>query len=514
MLFNTPKYMVFLPIVIFVYYCLPIRLRYIWLLAVSYYFYMQWNPLYVILLFSTTFLTYLCGRIIDRIRAQEKEGADILRQEAAARKQKLCLAGCILLNLGILGYFKYFQFGISILNRLLSYIRIDGIQSEWNILLPVGISFYTLQALGYLIDVYRGDIYAEKNFLRYALFVSFFPQLVAGPIERSRNLLVQLYKPHPLCYENLRKGSLLILYGLFLKMVIADRAAVLVDTVYQDSAAYPGFYVAVATVFFSIQIYCDFYGYSTIARGSALIMGIHLMENFNAPYYARSVKEFWRRWHISLSGWFRDYLYIPLGGNRKGKLRRQRNLMAVFTVSGLWHGASLAYVFWGMLNGAYQVLGEIIAGVGSRVRAYLEKRLHVTETGKTEEPGFSAVLLRTAATFLLVSFAWLFFRAGELDRAREVLVNMLRENNWVILFDGSLYELGVAENYMRVLLGSILLLFLVDYYKYQGKDPADWFLEQGWWFRLCGIMTLIFTILLYGCYGEMYDIQQFIYFQF
>lgn len=506
--------MVFLPIVIFIYYCLPKRFRYIWLLAVSYYFYMQWNPLYVLLLFSTTAITYLCGRIIDGIRVREKEGTDILRREMAARKQKACLAGCILLNLGILGYFKYFQFGISILNRFLSYIHIDGIQNTWEILLPVGISFYTLQALGYLIDVYRGDIYAEKNFLRYALFVSFFPQLVAGPIERSRNLLVQLHKPQPFCYENLTKGSLLVLYGLFLKMVIADRAAVLVDTVYQDSAAYPGFYVVVATVFFSIQIYCDFYGYSTIARGSALIMGIHLMENFNAPYYAGSVKEFWRRWHISLSGWFRDYLYIPLGGNRKGKLRRQGNLMAVFTVSGLWHGASLAYVFWGMLNGAYQVLGEVIAGAESRVTAYWGKRLKVSEAEKREKPGFSAALLRTVTTFLLVSFAWLFFRAGELDHAKELLGSMFSVNNWMILFDGSLYELGVARNYMNILLASILLLFAVDYQKYQGKDVAELFLKQGWWFRVSGIMLLLFTILLYGCYGEMYDIQQFIYFQF
>lgn len=500
MLFNTPQYMLFLPIVVVVYYCLPKKVRYIWLLVTSYYFYMRWNPLYVTLLFSCTFLTYLCGRLIENLKKREA---------------KICFCICIFLNLGILGFFKYFQFGISILNRLLACIHIGEISWNHDILLPVGISFYTLQALGYLIDVYRGDIYAEKNFLRYALFVSFFPQLVAGPIERSKNLLVQLHTPKAFSYENLRKGALLVLYGLFLKMVIADRAAIIVDTVYQDSAAYPGFYVVVATILFSVQIYCDFYGYSTIARGSALLMGIRLMDNFNAPYYARSVKEFWRRWHISLSGWFRDYLYIPLGGNRKGKNRKRANLLIVFAVSGLWHGASLAFVFWGILNGVYQVIEDIMEEIKERTKKYRQKwRQMIGEEGEGTEPRFSGKLFQTIVTFLLVTFAWLFFRAGELEIAMKTLVNMFRVNNWTILFDGSLYELGVGKNYMNVLLESIALLFTVDYHKYHGKDVADVFLRQGWCFRVIGIMGLLFMILLYGCYGEMYDIQQFIYFQF
>lgn len=514
MLFNTPQYVLFLPFVVFVYYCLPKKVRYVWLLIVSYYFYMQWNPIYVLLLFSCTLLTYLCGRIMEGLRAGADKGEGT-EERKICHKQKLCFITCILLNLGILGFFKYFQFGISMLNRLLSYIHVEGIGWEYDILLPVGISFYTLQALGYLIDVYRGDICAEKNFLRYALFVSFFPQLVAGPIERSKNLLIQLYKPQPFSYENLRKGALLVLYGLFLKMVIADRAAVIVDTVYQDSAAYPGFYVVVATVFFSVQIYCDFYGYSTIARGSALIMGIRLMENFNAPYFSRSVKEFWRRWHISLSGWFRDYLYIPLGGNRKGKLKKEGNLLTVFAVSGLWHGASLAFVFWGILNGIYQVIEDVAREIRERTKKFLLKwQWLFGEQKKDTQKLFSGKLFQTFRTFLLVTFAWLFFRAGELDQAKELLGSMFRVNNWMILFDGSLYELGVARNYMNILLVSILLLFAVDYQKYQGKDVAELFLKQGWWFRVSGIMLLLFTILLYGYYGEMYDIQQFIYFQF
>ena len=514
MLFNTVDYLIFLLIVVTIYFCIPKRVRNAWLFIVSCYFYMQWNPKYIILLFISITLTYSCGIIIERLRINGKNAEEscepdkneILRKNRGL--QKVCLAVCTLLNLGILGFYKYFSFGVQWINHLLAVFQIEKIRWEHEVMLPVGISFYTLQALGYLMDVYRGEIYAEKNFMRYALFVSFFPQLVAGPIERSRNLLVQLNTSRSFRYENLRKGMLLVLYGMFLKVVIADRAAVFVDTVYENSAAYPGFYIVAATVFFAIQIYCDFYGYSTIARGSALIMDIHLMDNFNAPYYAGSVKEFWRRWHISLSGWFRDYLYIPLGGSRKGTVRKQVNLLAVFMVSGLWHGASAAFIFWGLLNGIYQVVEEAAAWVKRQVSKYC------TGLAGSCCVRFSTKVCRTVFTFLPVTFAWLFFRAGGLKEASEILGNMFSVNNWWVLFDGSMYEAGIARNYMNVMIGSILLLFVVDYQKYRGKDAADLFLKQGWWFKVTGIMLMIFTILLYGCYGELYDVQQFIYFQF
>lgn len=522
MLFNTMQYILFLLAVVLVYYLLPKKVRYIWLLIVSYYFYMQWNSLYILLLFSCTFLTYVSGRIIGKLQDLAAEyNDDEIIQQRIKKKKRICLVICLLLNLCVLGYFKYSNFILYHLNSILRYIHLEEISWSHDIILPVGISFYTLQALGYLIDVYRGEIYAEKNFLRYALFVSFFPQLVAGPIERSRNLLVQLKEPHRFEYENLRRGLLLVLYGMFLKMVIADRAAIIVDTVYKDSTAYPGFYIAVATCFFAIQIYCDFYGYSTIAKGSALIMGIHLMDNFNAPYYSRSVKEFWRRWHISLSGWFRDYLYIPLGGNRKGKVRKESNILTVFGASGLWHGASFSYILWGFLNGVYQVIADIVMGIKHFIVSILNQlftkwfseEIYIDDSVEKAEY-FSRRLFQTVVTFLLVTFAWLFFRAGTLRNSYSVLKNMLSVNNWTVLFDGSLYGLGVARNYMNVLMVSILTLFIVDYHKYRGKDVAAVFLQQGWWFRVTGIMLMLFTILLYGCYGEMYDIQQFIYFQF
>lgn len=507
MLFNTPQYILFLPIVTIIYYCLPKKIRYIWLLIASYYFYMQWNPLYITLLFSCTVLTYVCARIIEYLKGNE--------EASYRKKKKLCFVTCIVLNVGILAFFKYTDFAISLLNHLLSRIHVNQITRNYDIILPVGISFYTLQALGYLIDVYRGDIYAEKNFMRYALFVSFFPQLVAGPIERSKNLLVQIHTPKLFQYENLRKGLLLVLYGLFLKMVIADRTAIIVNTVYGNVEEYSGFYIIAATVFFAIQIYCDFYGYSTIARGSALMMGFYLMDNFNAPYYSKSVKEFWRRWHISLSGWFRDYLYIPLGGNRKGKLRKWCNILLVFMTSGLWHGASVAFIFWGFLNGLYQVAEDLIVEAKKYFAKYhIRWRQFTGETEEDKKERFSANLFHTIITFALVTFSWLFFRAGGMEDALGTLGQTKNVNNWFILFDGSMYGLGVARNYMNVLLASILVLFVVDYHKYREKDVADLFLKQGWWFRVTCIMLLIFTILLYGCYGELHDIQQFIYFQF
>lgn len=502
MLFNTPEYILFLPIVVFVYYLVPKRLRYLWLLVVSYYFYMQWNPIYLSLLFLCTLITYIGGLILERTKSIKME-----TEEKSSRRKKLCIILCIAISLGILGFFKYASFGISLFNRALSCIGITLVSWKLDILLPVGISFYTLQALGYLIDVYRGDIYAEKNFFRYALFVSFFPQLVAGPIERSKNLLVQLHEFCSIDYDKFRKGLMLILYGLFLKMVIADRAAIIVDTVYGDSPAYPGFYIIVATFFFAIQIYCDFYGYSTIARGSALLMGITLMDNFQAPYFSKSVREFWRRWHISLSGWFRDYLYIPLGGSRKGKARKEINRLFVFAVSGLWHGASLAFLTWGLLNGIYQVLEDMIDQLKQKLQSLVGERTQMAAR-------FSKRLFQTMLTFFLVTAAWLFFRSGGLEESIEILKSMFSCRNWIVLFDGSLYELGVARNYMHVLLASILVLFMVDYQKYHGKDVAEAFFRQGWWFRVTVIMTLVFTILLYGCYGSIYDTKQFIYFQF
>ncbi len=492
MLFNSIEFLIFFPIAVLIYYLLPAKVKYIWLLIASYFFYMQWNPAYVFLLLTSTIVTYT--------------GALILEKVSDVKKRKLCLFCALAVNLVILGYFKYANFFMLYFNRALTIIGRQPLLWDKDILLPVGISFFTLQALGYLIDVYRGDIYAEHNILKYALFISFFPQLVAGPIERSKNLLKQLATPHKFEYDNLRRGLLIMLYGFFLKVVIADRVAIAVDAVYNDPSKYPGFYIVFATLLFTIQIYCDFYGYSTIAKGVALTMGIKLMDNFNAPYYSKSIKEFWRRWHISLSTWFRDYLYIPLGGNRKGKVRKYINLMIVFAVSGLWHGASISFVIWGILHGIYQIIESLCSHAANLVRTKLgQEKSRNTFTDKA---------LKMLVTFILAVFAWLFFRANSMSNAKILLSQMIAEGNWTVLFDKSIFTLGVSEDYFHVLVLSIALLAFVDYRKYRGMDPVSDFFRQKWWFRTLAEVGLLLFVLLFGCYGSTYDVQQFIYFQF
>lgn len=343
MLFNSYNFLIFFPIVTLIYYLIPQKIRYIWLLIASYYFYMCWNVKYVSILLFSTIVTYISGLLISKAN-------NIKDDKKRKRLKKVFVILSFVINLSILFLFKYFDFFVDNINRILSRLNIEVINLSFDVILPVGISFYIFQALSYTVDIYNDDVKAEKNFLKYALFVSFFPQLVAGPIERSKNLLKQINEKHYFNGERIKDGLLLMIWGGFQKIVIADRVAIVVNTVFNNFPQYPGMYIVVACILFAFQIYCDFSGYSIIAMGAAKVMGFELMENFNAPYFSMSVAEFWRRWHISLSSWFRDYLYIPLGGNRKGKVRKYINLMIVFLVSGLWHGAQWSFVVWGMLN--------------------------------------------------------------------------------------------------------------------------------------------------------------------
>jgi len=349
MFFNSMKYLLFLPAVVTVYYLLPHKIRKVWLLAASYYFYMKWNAKYGALLFAVTAITWVCAGMI---AAFGKKGL--------AKQRKAVLAACISMNFGLLCYFKYLSFFLENFNKVISHIG-EGMIPIPDILLPVGISFFIFQAVGYVVDVYRNDVEAEKDFILYALFVSFFPQLVAGPIERSGNLLHQLKAKAELDGENLEVGLCYILFGVWQKVFVADNIAHVIDPVIADYGSYPGYQVALAMMLFAVQILCDFGGYSNIAMGSARLLGIRLMQNFNAPYMAASVSEFWHRWHISLTSWFRDYLYIPLGGNRKGKKRKYLNQLLVFCASGLWHGAGWNYLVWGAANGL-MVAGESMLG--------------------------------------------------------------------------------------------------------------------------------------------------------
>lgn len=362
--------------------------------------------------------------------------------------------------------------------------------------------------MGYLIDVFRGEIPAEKNFLRYGLFLAFFPQLVAGPIERSKNFLHQIDQPHRFEFRRVKDGLLLMGWGFFQKLVIADRIAVLVDAVYADYTGYSGLQICLATALFGFQIYCDFAGYSDIAVGAARVLGFCLTKNFKSPYYAVSVSEFWRNWHISLTTWFRDYVYIPLGGNRCGKVKKYRNILLTFTASGLWHGAGWNFAAWGALNGLYQIVGDLTRPF--RVR--LGQRLHIrTDCG-------SYRLIQGMLTFLFVDFAWLFFRADSITAALQMIRHGIRN---VGLFDFlspdtmlGIPAMALSEKNFFVMLLSLVLLMIVDYWRKRGTDFKGILAKQNVWFRWLVYYALIFSILILGIYGPEYDATAFIYFQF
>ena len=495
--FNSINFMIFFPVVLALYFVIPKALRQIWLLAASYYFYMSWNARYALLIAASTLITYVSGIAIERYRDSGRTG-----------RRLTVLFSCLGINLGILLFFKYGNFLIASLDRGLELLHIGSVDQRLYFLLPVGISFYTFQALGYTIDVYRGDVRAETNLIRYALFVSFFPQLVAGPIERSKNLLSQMQNIAEIKLWNARRvtsGTILMIWGFFVKMVIADRAAVLVNTVFDNYRMYGSTELVLAAVFFALQIYCDFGSYSLIAIGAAKIMGFELMENFNTPYFACSIRDFWSRWHISLSTWFRDYLYIPLGGNRRGRVRKSVNIMIVFLASGLWHGADWSYVVWGGIHGAYQVIGDYLASF----REKCIRKLRVNTAC------FSWKFLQTAVTFILVVFAWIFFRADSIGDAFHYIRRIwVRPTPWV-LFNGEIFTLGLDRPEMNILFVAICMLGLVDLVRYRKKMTLDVFLmQQNLWFRGGVMIGLVVLIFVCGKYGVGFDPQQFIYFQF
>ena len=493
MQFNSIDFIIFFPIVTVVYFLISEKYRNYWLLATSYFFYMCWNPIYICLLFLSTVVTYFAGILIEKEK-QSHHDAGVCK-----RNKNIILFVCIAINLGLLFYFKYFNWSCHILDVIFSKIGVDVTIPSFNILLPVGISFYTFQALGYAIDVYRDEIYAEKNFFQYALFVSFFPQLVAGPIERSKNLLVQLSQPGRFEYERVRAGLLTMLWGFFLKMVVADRVAVFVNTVYGDLSSYMGIELALASFFFAIQIYCDFMGYSIIAIGAAKVLGFSLMENFNNPYFAISIKDFWRRWHISLSTWLRDYVYIPLGGNRKGRIRKYVNLITTFFVSGLWHGANFTYVIWGLLHGIYQIAGELIGMLFSKLQISIHSSLKSVWK-----------VIRVIVTFVLVDIAWVFFRANTVSDALYVLQYGKFINNWKILLHGGLYNYGLVQFDFIMLLIAFCVMFVAALIRERGNVLSKWVSAKPGVVRILlywmAILMIIFSMDIGG--GE------FIYFQF
>ncbi|HHW36525.1 MAG TPA: MBOAT family protein [Bacillales bacterium] len=494
MLFNSIQFIIFFPAITLTYFVIPHKFRYVLLLLASYFFYMCWNPKYALILLASTVITYASGLLI---------GKSVKNKTLLTRKRLLLILS-IIFNLSILGFFKYFNFAINNINAILAHFGISLLEPRFDIVLPVGISFYTFKAMSYIIDVYRGDIKPERNFMKYALYVSFFPQLMSGPIERPAAFLSQINKKHDFDYERVKSGLLIMAWGYFLKMVLSDRMALLANEVFDNFTKYSGFQLALGAVFFGLQIYCDFSSYSSIAVGVGKVLGFSLMENFNTPYFSTSVAEFWRRWHISLSTWFRDYLYIPLGGNRKGKLRKYINIIIVFLVSGLWHGASWNFVIWGGLNGLYQVFGDILRPI----------RNWITDKTNFRVNTFSNKLIKIITTFVLIDFSWIFFRAEGAKAACLLIKRMFSNFNPYIFFDGSIFELGLDKSNFAVTLTALVILLFISICKYNGISLQEKLSQQNTWFRWLIYYMIIFSVLIFGIYGPAYNASSFIYSQF
>lgn len=424
--FNSIQFLIFYPIVAVLNFIVPRKYRWIPLLIASYYFYMTWNAELFFLILFTTAVSYASGILIEK----------------KPRRKKLWMIISVVASLSVLFFFKYYNFLAGTVDDFF------GADFTLNLILPVGISFYTFQTLSYSIDVYRGDIKAEPNFFYYALFVSFFPQLVAGPIERPDNLVPQLHAEHKFNADDLYIGAKRMLAGFFKKIVVADTVAPYVNAVYNNPTEAKGLAIIVATLLFAVQIYCDFSGYTDIAIGCARIMGYRLMQNFDRPYSAQNIRDFWARWHISLSSWFKDYLYIPLGGNRKGYARQLVNLFIVFLVSGLWHGAEWTFILWGILHGIYRVVGDLT--YKKRNALYAKVGLDVKSKG--------VIVFRTAITFVLVCFAWIFFRA---NNTGDLLI-LLR--NLFTTFGASTFvtDLGFTINGALIVVLAIFIMILCD----------------------------------------------------
>ena len=383
------------------------------------------------------------------------------------------------------------------MNAIFHFYNNDAI----SLIVPVGLSFYTLQIIAYVCDIYLKKIEAQKNFLKYMLFVSFFPQIVQGPIPRYKELSRQLFSGNLFQISNIVQGNLLILWGFFLKFMIADKSGIFVNKVFSDYQTYEGLYVFIAGILYSIQLYTDFLACVCISQGSARLFGIVLTDNFSQPYFSRSVKEFWRRWHITLSFWLRDYVYIPLGGSKKGTLRKYSNLVLTFLVSGLWHGNGIHFLFWGFLHGVYQIVGSIGANVFDKIYGFFHIR----------EGSFVKNSIQTLITFLLVMIAWIIFRAQTLQQGITMLGNMISAWNPQILFSGDIFKVGLDRKDWLVLAPSILFLFVVEFFQKDGFNAIEWIQNQRIWIRWPIYILAVLLIMIFGTYGYGYNAQEFIY---
>lgn len=477
MLFNSFSFAIFLPITFALFWIVPKKLQWVVLFVASYIFYMCWNPEYILLILLTTAVSYVGAIMIER----------------NATKKRLFLTISLVISLSVLFFFKYFNFvSKSVFTGVNSIFNTEYDPILLNIILPVGISFYTFQTLGYVIDVYRGTVRAERHFGKYATFISFFPQLVAGPIERTSNLLNQIKEEHKFDSLQAAYGLRLMLWGFFKKMVVADNLAVFVNKIYESPTSYDGFALIASTVFFAIQIYCDFSGYSDIAIGTAKLFGINLMTNFDTPYFATSIKGFWSRWHISLSTWFKDYIYIPLGGNRVSKLRHKLNLIITFLISGLWHGANWNFVIWGGIH-----------GVAQAAESALPKR--------NSSNALAVKIFKGLGVFTFVLITWVFFRAQTIFDAWHVLTRgFVGITNPIAYLRAGFNNMGMGEERLIICIFAILILFVYELAS-QKRNVIEWVGSK----KRCVSWSMYFVLtLIILAWTPVSSASEFIYFQF
>ena len=476
MLFNSIDFVIFFIVVTTVYFLIAHKYRWLLLLVSSCYFYMSFVPIYILILGFTIIIDYFAG---------------IFLETSTGKKRKLFLIASLIANIAVLAVFKYYNFLNDNISMLLHGAGYKNPIPYLSILLPIGLSFHTFQAMSYTIEVYRGNQKAERHFGIYALYIMFYPQLVAGPIERPQNLLHQFYDKHDFDYDRVVDGLKQMLWGLFKKIVIADRLAIYVNEVYGRYETHSGLTLLMATVFFSFQIYCDFSGYSDIAIGAARVMGFKLMTNFNRPIFAKSTGEFWKRWHISLSTWFKDYLYFPLGGNRVAIPRLYINLFIVFVISGLWHGANWTFIVWGAINGFYLIFGLI-------TKKYRDK--FNTIIGLDKHPALHT-FIQVTTVFILVCLVRVFFRAKSIPEAVYILKK-------IFSFSGPLWTEGTSMVVMSF--SAIIILLVVELKMEYYKGNFSLFNNENRIIRKLSYAALIIMILLFG----VFDGGQFIYFQF
>lgn len=474
MVFISLNFYIFILFALILYYVFPKKYRWIVLFLSNIAFYYAFFKDGWIVLIMTIVVNYATGVILEKVKASSEGNSNRSR---------------IVLILGIM---------LCVMPWL--FLKYIGLEKTPLFIVPIGISFYTMTSIAYIVDVYRGKIEAQKNIFKYALFISFFPHLLQGPIPRYEELGGQLFCGNLFDEKKITKGVYLIIWGFFLKLLIADKAAVIVNTVFDNYTTYTGVYVWLASVLYSIQLYADFLACTTLAQGVALLFGVSLTDNFARPYLATSIGDFWRRWHISLSLWLKDYIYIPLGGNRKGKIRKYLNLILTFIVSGIWHGVGMKFVFWGLMHGCYQVIGALTTGVREKVYVFL----HVSEDSSFKRR------LKIFGTFIAVNTAWIIFRADSLKIGISMIVNATKLNPWV-LFDDSIYKLGLPWKQVIVLAIAIAVMIFISLRQERGEIITSTIMQKNIVVRWCLIILAVLVIVIFGTYGYGYDAQNFIY---